>query len=142
MNSAAFTPEEVEEGLLQDLLNYLLDYNRKSKKAFYDIHLYSDGYCTCIDWVDRFYDMDWEDDKFVLLKSDEVIQKEVRFPDDHYELMYPEDVDDRLREWHEKHPEWIKTPYGTWTNEKENEEFRKQLEEDKKSNEKLIDEAS
>ena len=131
MNSAAFTPEEVEEGLLQDLLNYLLDYNKKSKKSYYDIHLYSDGYCTLIDWVDRFYDMNWEDDKFVLLKSDEVIQKEVRFPDDHYELMYPEDVDDRLKEWYEKHPEWVKTEYGTWTNMEENRRFNIDMQSEK-----------
>ena len=55
-NYQAFTPEEVEQGLHLDLLNYLLDHNKKNETQYYDIHITSDGYCTIIEWTDVMYD--------------------------------------------------------------------------------------
>ena len=127
-NYQSFTPEEVKQGLLQDLLNYLLEYNQKNNKGYYDIHITSDGYCTIVEWVDIGYDIQYEESKFVLLKSDEGIMKKLLFPDNHYEIVYPEEAKERLSEWHKEHPEWVKTPYGTWTNEEENKRFKEELE--------------
>lgn len=127
MNSQAFTPDEVKQGLLQDLLNYLLDYNQKNNNGYYDIHITSDGFCTIVEWVDIIYDFQSEESKFVLLKSDECVMKELSFPDNHYEMVYPEEAEERLSEWHKEHPEWVKTPYGTWTNEEENRRLKEKL---------------
>ena len=42
-----------------------------------------------------------------------------------------EDYKERLDEFLKENPGWVKTHYGTWTNEIENEKFRKQLEGEK-----------
>ena len=55
-NQEVFTPEEVEQGLHLELLNCLLNYNKKSDESFKDIHIWTDGYCLCIDWFTNFYD--------------------------------------------------------------------------------------
>ena len=61
---------------------------------------------------------------FLLVNSP---KKEIRYPDGHYDMVYPEEADERLNEWHAAHPEWVMTPYGTWTNEEENKKFRETL---------------
>ena len=115
-NHQGFTPEEVKKGLLTDLLAYLLDYNKKSENYYYDIHITSDGYCTIVEWSDVSYDRDHgQEGKFQFVDYDEVVMKEVRFPDDHTELCYPEEAEDKLREWLIEHPEWRKNCWGCWT---------------------------
>ena len=127
MNSQAFTPEEVEQGLHIDLIRFLLDLSNKMKDSYFDIHITSDGYCTIVEWVDVSYNFPGEEDKFVLLKGDEYIMKEIRYPDNTYDLVYPEEVEEKLSEWHKQHPEWVKTSYGTWTNEEENKKWKEML---------------
>ena len=57
---------------------------------------------------------------------------ERHFPDNHTELCYnEEDYQEKLAEWLKENPGWVKTSYGTWTNEIENESFRKLLEGEK-----------
>ena len=63
-NSQSFTPEEVEQGLMSDLLNYLLDHNKKAKEQYYDIHITTDGYCTIVEWTDVNYDMEYDEGYF------------------------------------------------------------------------------
>lgn len=130
-NSQAFTPEEVEQGLHLDLLNYLLEHNKKNNNQYYDIHITSDGYCTIIEWTDVSYDSKYGPDaKFQLVPSDGYVMIEKIFPDNHTEMCYDEeDYEDRLKEFLKENPGWVKTSYGTWTNEIENEKFRKMLEE-------------
>lgn len=131
-NSQAFTPEEVKKGLLQDLLNYLLDYNKKCESGYYDIHIWSDGYCTIVDWLDINYDFRGEEGKFEFVPSNGQVMLEYSFPDNHYEQFYSEEeYRERLQEWLQENPGWVKTSYGTWTNEIENEAFRKRLEEER-----------
>ena len=38
-------------------------------------------------------------------------------------------IEERFKKWMEENPGWVKTSYGTWTNEIENEQFRKYIEE-------------
>jgi len=132
-NYQAFTPEEVEQGLSQDLLNYLLDHNKKNDKQYYDIHITSDGYCTIIEWTDVRYNQEFgPDGKFEYVPIDGCVMIERTFPDNHTELCYDEeDFEYRLKEFLEENPGWVKTSYGTWTNEIENEKFRKELEKTK-----------
>ena len=131
-NSQAFTPEEVKKGLLKDLLNYLIDYNIKSESGYYDIHICSDGYCTIVGWVDIDYKYKDEQGKFEFVPSNGQVMLEYSFPDNHYEQFYSqEEYQERFQEWLKENPGWVKTPYGTWTNEIENEKYRKMLEEEK-----------
>ena len=136
-NSQAFTPEEVDEGLHLDLLNYLLDHNRKAKEQYYDIHITSDGYCTIIEWIDVNYNNKYGDEgEFKFVPSNGCIMLEKFFPDNHSEMCYDEeDFEERLKEFLEQHPGWVKGPFGNWTNEIENEKFRKMLEKGRENEE-------
>lgn len=132
-NSQAFTPEQVDNGELQDLLNYLLAFNNKSKKSYMDIHITSDGYCIIVEWCEINWEFREECGKFEFIDSGEIVMQERYFPDNHCELCYGEDhYQQRLKEWLEEHPGWTKTVWGTWTNEIENEKWRKALEGDSK----------
>ena len=112
-------------------LNTLLNYNKVSKTHYNDIHLTTDGYCTIIEWETIPYNHEYGG-SFKYVGEDEVIMLERRFPDNHTELCYDEeDYKERLDEFLKENPGWVKTHYGTWTNEIENEKFRKQLEGEK-----------
>ena len=129
-NYQAFTPDEVEEGLLNDLLNYLLEHNKKSKHQYYDIHITTDGYCSIVEWTDVNYNDIGQEGKFEYVPSNGQVMLEFTFPDNHYDYFYSEEeFNEVLKDWLEKNPGWVKTSYGTWTNEIENEKYRKQLEE-------------
>lgn len=105
VNSKAFTPEEVSNGLLQDLLNYLFSYNEKSTKYFYDIHITSDGCCTIVQWCDASYTLDAFDGEFKFVPSDCVIMKEISLPDDSIQYCLPEDVDAVMQAWEKANKE-------------------------------------
>lgn len=129
-NSQAFTPEEVKKGLLKDLLDYLLEHNRKAEEQYYDIHITTDGYCSIVEWTGVSYKFEGEEGKFEFVPSDGYVVLERSFPDNHTELCYSEeDYQERLDEFLKENPGWVKTHYGAWTNEIENEKYRKQLEE-------------
>jgi len=132
-NYQAFTPEEVEAGLLQDLLNYLLDHNKKNETQYYDIHITTDGYCTIIEWTNVDYNQEYgPEGKFEFVPYNGQVMLEYDFPDNHRELCYDEeDYQERLDEFLKENPGWEKTSYGTWTNRIENEKFIKELELDK-----------
>lgn len=128
-NYQAFTPEEVKKGLHLDLLNYLLEHNKKNENQYYDIHITTDGYCTIIEWTDINYQHEGEEGKFKYVPSDGYVMIEKFFPDNHSEMCYDEeDYQERLDNFLKENPGWVKTPYGTWTNEIENEKFKKMLE--------------
>ncbi len=132
-NYQSFTPDEVEQGLLQDLLNYLLDHNKKNKNQYYDIHITTDGCCSIVEWNDVSYDNTYgPDGKFEYVPADGCIMIEKTFPDNHTELCYDEeDYQERLNDFLKENPGWVKTPYGTWTNEIENKKWQTYLEEEK-----------
>ena len=127
-NYQSFTTEEVEQGLHLEFLNTLLNYNKVSKTHYNDIHLTTDGYCTIIEWETIPYNHEYGG-SFKYVGEDEVIMLERHFPDNHTELCYnEEDYKERLDEFLKENPGWVETSCGTWTNEIENEKFRKQLE--------------
>lgn len=133
MNSTAFTPEEVKKGLHLDLINYLLSYNAKTEDGtFNDIHITTDGYCLVIEWED--VNREYSDAKFSFVDDGYVVMKEVILPDNSIEYALDEEHEEEIwKAFHENNPGWVKTSYGTWTNEIENEQFKKYLEgEDKK----------
>lgn len=132
-NYQAFTPEEVEQGLLNDLLNYLLEHNKKNETQYYDIHITTDSYCTIIEWINVDYNQEYgSEGKFEFVPYNGQVMLEFTFPDNHIELCYDEeDYQKRLDEFLKENPGWVKTSYGTWTNEIENEHYRKLLEQEK-----------
>lgn len=73
-NSMSFTPREAE--LANQLIQYLLTYNKKSQEHYCDIHITTDGYCTTIEWESVPYNHEWGG-KFVHINEDEDIYKEV-----------------------------------------------------------------
>ena len=127
MNSQTFTPEEVKIGLHLDLIRHLLKMNEQSDTHYNEIKVWTDGYCTIVDWVQRNYNDDYCDDRFELLQSDELIMKEVEFPDGHYDYFTRESADKALDEWLIEHPSWKRTQYGQWYNEEEEKYIKEQL---------------
>ena len=98
-NYKAFTPEEVNNGFHLDLINYLLDYNKKSDDNYYDIHITTDSYCTIVEWADVSYSEDFWDGRFQFVDEDECIMKEVRLSDGSItHIDKDEDVDTWLKE--------------------------------------------
>lgn len=132
-NYQAFTPEEVEEGLHLDLLNYLLEHNKKNETQYYDIHITSDGYCTIIEWIDVRYDKIFgEENHFEFVPYNGCVMLEYSFPDDHREFCYDEqDYKERLDEFLKENPGWIKGQFGNWVNELENNSYSEMAETDK-----------
>lgn len=132
-NYQAFIPEEVEQGLLNDLLNYLLEHNKKNDNQYYDIHITTDGYCSIVEWTDVSYNQEYgPEGKFEFVPADSYVMIEKTFPDNHTELCYDEeDYQERLNDFLKENPGWVKTHYETWTNEIENEKFKKELEKTK-----------
>lgn len=100
-------------------LTLLLDYNADfENKSFKDIHISQSDSDIKLEWENVYYSGDCEG--FVFLNGDEVIMKEITFPDGHYDYVLPDNVDEAYRNWHKNHPEWKLTTYGTWTNVEEN----------------------
>lgn len=120
VNKQYFDSASIEAGEMQNFLDVLLKEANSNSKYFNDIHIYPvDGGAFVIEWVQVPYSREWGG-SFKFVDEDETIMKEVRFPDDHYDYVFPEEEETVLKEWHEKHPEWILTDYGTWTNIEEN----------------------
>jgi hypothetical protein len=125
-NSQAFTPEEVKQGLHLDLINYLLDYNSKSKECFNDIHIDSDGFCVIVEWVTETYGNVLT--SFEYVGEDEVVLKIVHFPDGSYDYVEDQDeANDRFMLWLHQNPGWEKDGNGGWYNKAENDERMKEL---------------
>lgn len=104
-------------------LKVLLDYNaNKDNDDYNDIHIYQEETLMIIEWDKIPYNHEWGG-SFQYIDFDDAVMKDVTFPDEHHEYLFPSEVDDELKKWHDKHPEWVKTEYGTWTNMEENRRF-------------------
>ncbi len=126
-NSTAFTPKEVEKGLHLKLIKHLLEEGAEFNDAYNDIHVWSDSYCTIVEWNQVHFDNSFGDGKFEFVDYDERIAKEVRFPDNHFELLPPEEEDEAIKEWLKENPGWEKNEWGFWYNVKEEKEIQEHL---------------
>ena len=126
LNTKSFTPEEVKEGLLQDLLTYLLEYNANSKNSYYDIHITTDGYCTIVEWTDIDYEMN-EGERFAFVDSEHEILKCVTFPDNHSEYLLDDEAQAAIDNWLAENPGWEKNAWGRWVNVEENKRLQQEL---------------
>ena len=104
----------------QRLLDTLIDYNQDKEESHYnDIHISQEESFIIIEWDSVPYSHEWGG-QWKYLEDDDVLMKEVVFPDNHYEYVFPDEVEETLEEWHKNNPDWVKTSYGTWTNTEEN----------------------
>ena len=103
-NSQGFTPEEVEKKLHLDLINYLVDFNTKSDKRYYDIHISTIDHCVLVEWATNHYES-VRGGRFKFVDEDQVVMTEKIFPDNHTELCYNEaDYNERLNEFLKENP--------------------------------------
>lgn len=116
-NYQAFTPEEVKQGLFQDLLDYLMGYNKKNRERYYDIHITTDGYCWVIEWVEVNYNEQYgQDGKFEYIPADSCVMTAYRFPDGHSEYFATKaEFEEVLEDWLKENPGWVKNEYGLWS---------------------------
>lgn len=127
INHYSYSSEEVDQGLLDDLLNYLLDFNKKSTTKYYEIHISKQDDYTIVDVISCYYEHPEYTGHFEYVAEDQTIMDEMIFPDNSTMHVYPGTEDEVLKEWLEEHPGWVRTSYGTWTNEIDNQKFREAL---------------
>lgn len=120
-NSQAFVPEEVEKGLHLELVKDLLELEKKMSDMYYDIHITSDGYCTIVEWKEvGTGEMAYDSGKFEYVGPGQVVMEETQFPDEHYEYLFPNEIDERMSDWHKENPGWIKSGLmNTWSYDKD-----------------------
>jgi hypothetical protein len=110
-NSQAFTPEDIEKGLLDDFLKILFKIQHDGKYPL-DIRIWTDGYCKIVNWVTVFADAP---STYQLLNGDQFIDEWISGEDkDGHTVSYrasdlEEDVfckangityDEAKKEWH------------------------------------------
>lgn len=123
-NSMTFMKEDIDNGLHLKLIDFLINLRGKTWDSL-DIRVQSNAYCVTVDWCDKQSNDNFSG--FQYLEEDDVIMREVRFPDGHYEYLLKEDINAALDAWKQSNPQWHMTSYGTWTNDEENEKLRKYL---------------
>lgn len=118
------------EAFLKTLIDYNADFDNDH---FNDIHIKQEENLIVLEWMQIPYSHEWGG-TWQFVGEDEVIMKEVYFPDNHCEYRFPEEAEDAIKDWINEQAAkgeiWEKTPYGTWTNITENERFRKMQEEE------------
>lgn len=117
MNSMYFSKEDVEAGLMSELINYLCKYSYESGPRdlahYNDIHIIpEDCEAFVVEWEQRPWSRDYGG-KFEYVDEGQVVCNEVEFPDKHFEYT-PEDPDEAINEWLEDNPAWEKDSWGHW----------------------------
>ena len=137
MNSMYFSEEQVKAGELAEFLNVLLKQSYGKGDSYNEIHIKPVGDQSftvewiCVPWSGNY------GGHFEFVNDDQLVMIEKFFPDNHSELCYDEeDYKNKLDTFLKDNPGWVKTDYGTWTNEIENAKFQDEL---KKATIKLSD---
>lgn len=104
-NSMSFTSEEIEKGYLDRFVKFLTDLDRDaSDSSRIDIHIYSDDKCcVTVEWVRSF-----GEEGFYFVDEDQHVMTEVFYPDNSSEMVFPDDVELKKKEWDEAHPDYNK----------------------------------
>lgn len=120
MNSQYFSKEQVANGEMQKLLDFLMSEAYGSGDHYNDIHIYpSDMGAFVIEWEQTPWSHDYGG-KFEYIDEEHVVMLEKRFPDGSYELFHDEEeFNEQFNEWLKENPGWVKTDYDTWTNLRE-----------------------
>lgn len=117
INRMYFSKEDIEAGLMHELLVYLCRYSYASGPRrlshYNDIHIYP---CDCEAFEVEWSQSPWSHDyggHFEYVGEEQVVCNEVIFPDGHYEYT-PESEDEAIKIWLEDNPNWYKDNYGHW----------------------------
>lgn len=122
MNSQAFTPNDIKKGLHIKLVNTLLEISNELEGCTLQIKISSDGYCTLVDWVEKFEDIPGESFELVDEETQEVMEY-IRFPDRTGTYCLKEDVVEEKRKWLTDHPGWDIDYTGEWVKVEQQEVF-------------------
>lgn len=126
-NSMSFSAEDIENGLLDKLLKYFIEYNEKSNEVFMDVHMWTDGTTTVVDWFEHYYDDCCGDEKFEFVDDQHVVMRALELPDESTIYLFDEECDEYLNNWLKEHPTYKKNMYGRWYDEREQIEFEEQI---------------
>lgn len=104
MNEMYFSKKDVEKGLANEFVNYLLTLGNQLEGRYCDVHVFNEDCETiAVQWVVRYWNDPSMEGGFKLVHEDEIIMKEYRFPDGHYEyLLDDEEYQEKLKEYKEK----------------------------------------
>ena len=128
VNSVYFNKEQFENGEMDKFIHQLNELSYGSGHNMFQVLIRPED---CGAYVVEFVQVCWEEaygEGFRYVRSDQKIYSEYRLPDNSYiEFETDEEYNEYLEDWLKENPGWVKTFYGTWTNEIENEKFRKEL---------------
>ena len=103
---------ETERKLFDDLLNFLLDYNKKNDHYYNDIHIKQEENLILIQWNDVSYSGDFGPEaKFEFVRGDQIVMDEICLPDNTVSYVKPYDKYDFLNEWIEENKDFNKEDY-------------------------------
>lgn len=127
INTQFFSKEQVDAGEMTEFISLLTKQSYGKGNRYNDIHIKIEDYgAFSVEWVE----VPWSHaygGSFTYVDEGQVVMTEYTFPDNHSELCYDEDdYKERLEEFLKENPGWVKTSYGTWTNEIENEKFKQE----------------
>ena len=126
VNSMYFSKEAVENGELQKLLNYLMQYSYSENdsddmKKYCDIHIKpADCEAFIVEWSQEPWSNKFGDrGGFKYIECDQYIMREYQFPDKHYDYFESdEEFEEALSVWLEANPGWHKHDVmNIWVND-------------------------
>lgn len=127
VNSQYFSKEQVEAGEMTEFINVLLKQCHGKGNRYNDIHIKpEDCEAFSVEWINVPWDNAYGG-SFQYVDEDQAVMTEFYLPDSSSGWFWSEaEFNEFLKDWLEKNPGWVKTSYGTWTNEIENEKFMKE----------------
>ena len=78
LNTAVFSSEQVQNGLMTKLLTVLLEQNSTDNTSFNEIRITSDGECQVVNWINHPKNSFFEEGEFVYVSGDELFRRNER----------------------------------------------------------------
>ena len=115
-NRMYFSKEDVEAGLMSELISFLCKYSYESGPRglahYNDIHINpEDCGAFSVEWVQRPWSNEYGG-RFEYLQEDQMPCYEFQFPDGHY--IYTPEPEEDLEIWLKDNPGWYKDDWGHW----------------------------
>lgn len=118
-SSISFSREEIEKGLMQKFIDFVIEYNKEANDYHIDMHIWYDGCTTVIDYAQLNYDYD-KGQAFEFVGEDYQIMKIVQLPDNTITYAYDDEEEKEIiEEFLKEHPHYKKNEYGRWYDERE-----------------------
>lgn len=123
VNSMCFAwSKDSEREYAMRFVETLLDWGRDNADSYCQVKLEMKGMFLDVLWTVVDKDGEWGT-TFEPVDEDQLVVKEIRFPDGHYEYAVDEGHEKYLWErFHEENPGWYRNDFGIWTRKEENQE--------------------